>query len=42
MVGNAPPSFLDLLEIATYVYCADQAMGLQEIVWVGRDLAACS
>jgi len=26
MMGNLPPAFLDLVEIATYVYCADQAV----------------
>jgi hypothetical protein len=26
MVGEVPPEFLDLLDIATYVYCADQAV----------------
>ncbi|MGH8727569.1 MAG: hypothetical protein ACREV9_05325, partial [Burkholderiales bacterium] len=25
MAANIPPVLLDLLEIATYVYCADQA-----------------
>jgi len=26
MMANVPPAFLDLVEIATYVYCADQAV----------------
>lgn len=39
LYGNVPDKFLDLIEIATYVYCADQAIkrGQQDVEYFGEN-----